>query len=87
MTTLVSLSLAGSVFIAVLLLLRPLYKNRLSKKWQYYVWLVVILRLMLPFSFDAFELNMTDGIVSEATGIIASVREKSHRLPKFCPLC
>ena len=45
-----SLSLSGSLLILLLLLLRPLFKNRLSKRWQYYIWLVVVARLMLPFA-------------------------------------
>ncbi len=45
-----SLSVSGSVLVLVLLLLKPLLKNRLSHTWQYYIWLIVILRLLLPFS-------------------------------------
>lgn len=43
-----SLSLSGTLLILPLLLLRPVYGNRLSKQWQYYIWLVVIVRLLLP---------------------------------------
>lgn len=45
-----SLSLSGSILILVLLFCKPLFKNRISKGWQYYVWLVVIARLVLPFT-------------------------------------
>lgn len=45
-----SLSLSGSLLILLLFLLRPLYKERLSKQWQYYIWLVVVARLLLPFA-------------------------------------
>ena len=45
-----SLSVSGSVLVLVLLLLKPFLKNRLSHTWQYYIWLIVILRLLLPFS-------------------------------------
>lgn len=47
---LLSLSFSGTFLTIVLLLLKPLYKNRLSQKWQYYIWLVVIARLLLPFT-------------------------------------
>ncbi len=50
MMTFLSLSLSGSVLIAVLAALRPLYRNRLSRRWQYYIWLAVVLRLLLPFA-------------------------------------
>ena len=44
MKLIVSLSLSGTALILLLLLFRPLYQKRLSKHWQYYIWLVVILR-------------------------------------------
>lgn len=47
---LLSLSFSGSLLVMVLLLLKPLIKNRLSRRCQYYIWLVVIARLLLPFS-------------------------------------
>ena len=45
-----SMSVSGSLLILILLLGRPLYQNRFSKSWQYYIWLVVIARLLLPFT-------------------------------------
>jgi len=43
-----SLSLSGSALILILFFCKPLYKERFSRQWQYYIWLVVIVRLMLP---------------------------------------
>lgn len=45
-----SLSLSGALLILVLLLCKPLFRNRISKRWQYYIWLVIIARLLLPFT-------------------------------------
>ncbi len=45
-----SLSVSGSLLILVLVLLKPLFATRLSKMWQYYIWLVVLVRLLLPFA-------------------------------------
>lgn len=45
-----SMSLSASLLIALLLVLRPLYRGRFSKMWQYYVWLIVLLRLIVPFT-------------------------------------
>lgn len=44
-----SLSLSGSLVIAVFVVLKPLLL-RLSKTWQYYAWLLVVLRLLIPLS-------------------------------------
>ena len=57
-----SLSLSGSLLILLLLLLRPLFKGRLSKRWQYYIWLVVVARLLLPF---APETNLMGALFQE----------------------
>lgn len=43
-----SLSLSGSILILILLLLRPLLRSQMSWRWQYYIWLLVIARLLLP---------------------------------------
>ena len=43
-----SLSLSGSLIAGLLFLLKPLFKDRLSKTWQYYILLIVILRLLVP---------------------------------------
>lgn len=48
--TVLSLSVSGTLLILLLLLFRPLFKERLSKRWQYYIWLIVIARLLLPFT-------------------------------------
>ncbi len=45
-----SLSISGTLLILLLFLLRPLFKERLSKRWQYYIWLVVVARLLCPFA-------------------------------------
>lgn len=52
-TQLFSLSLSGSLLVLLLLLLKKLYQNRLSKCWQYYILLAAALRFLLPFAPDA----------------------------------
>ncbi len=44
-----SMSFSGSLLILALLLGKPFLKNKISRQWQYYIWLVVVLRLLLPF--------------------------------------
>ncbi|MCL1823797.1 MAG: M56 family metallopeptidase, partial [Oscillospiraceae bacterium] len=45
-----SVSVSGGLAALVLLVFKPLYKNRLKKSWQYYIWLIVLLRMILPFT-------------------------------------
>ena len=48
--TAASLSLSGSLVILALLPLRLLLQGRVSRRWQYYVWLIAVFRLLLPLS-------------------------------------
>lgn len=55
--TLLSLALSGSVLILLLLLLLPLLRTRTSRRWQYYIWLAAVLRLLVPFAPEASLMN------------------------------
>lgn len=44
-----SMSFSGALLILALLWGKQFFKNKASRQWQYYIWLVVILRLLLPF--------------------------------------
>jgi beta-lactamase regulating signal transducer with metallopeptidase domain len=54
---LLSLSLSGSVLAVLIFAVKPLIKHKLSKSIQYYIWIVVLLRLTLPFSFETSIMN------------------------------
>ena len=44
-----SMSFSGGLVILALLLGKQFLKDKISRQWQYYIWLVVVLRLLLPF--------------------------------------
>ncbi len=44
-----SMSFSGGLLILALLLGKHFLKDKISRQWQYYIWLVVVLRLLLPF--------------------------------------
>ena len=44
-----SMSFSGGLLVLALLLAKGFLKDKVSRQWQYYIWLVVILRLLLPF--------------------------------------
>lgn len=50
--TVLFMSVSGSLFILILLLGKRFFKNTFSRQWQYYVWLIVVLRLLLPFGLE-----------------------------------
>jgi len=43
-------SMSTSIVIGVLLLLLPLINRSYSAKWSYIVWLIIAVRLLIPFS-------------------------------------
>jgi len=47
--TFLSMSFSGSLLILALLLGKRFLKDKISRQWQYYIWLVVVVRLLLPF--------------------------------------
>ena len=52
-----SLSLSGTLLIVLLFLLKPLFRDRIGKRWQYYIWMIVIVRLLVPFTLPASPVN------------------------------
>ncbi len=42
------LSVSGTLLALLLLVLKRLLQNKFSKKWHYYIWIIVILRLIIP---------------------------------------
>ncbi len=48
-----SLSLSGALAGTILLLIHPLTKKWFSRRWNYYIWLLLIARLVLPLHFGA----------------------------------
>lgn len=52
-----SLSLSGTLTGLLLLALRPVTGKLFSKKWNYYIWLIVAVRLILPVHFETNLVN------------------------------
>ena len=69
--TLLSLSVSGSLLTVALLCLKPLYRERFSKRWQYYIWLIVVLRFLLPFTPETALMNRM--FVSAETAVQSEV--------------
>lgn len=52
-----SLSLSGSILAVLIFAVKPFIKQKFSKSIQYYIWIIVLLRLILPFSFEDSIMN------------------------------
>ena len=54
---LLSLSVSGTILAGLLFALKPFLRQKLSKTVQYYIWIIVLVRLVLPFSFQGSVMN------------------------------
>lgn len=61
-----SMSCSGGLLILALLLGKRFWKDKISRQWQYYIWLVVIFRLLLPFGPEVSLLGRTYQAVEQA---------------------
>jgi beta-lactamase regulating signal transducer with metallopeptidase domain len=52
-----SLSLSGSILAVIIFAIKPAIKHKVSKAIQYYIWIVILLRLLIPFSFEGSAMN------------------------------
>ena len=64
--TFLSMSFSGGLLILILLLGKRFLEEKISRQWQYYIWLVVILRLLLPFGPKANLMGKTYQAVDQA---------------------
>lgn len=78
------LSLSGTVLILLLFFCKPLLRNVPNKRWQYYLWLIVIARLLIPFapklSFVPISIPAADMTVVQATEVIG------ENMPSIVPI-
>lgn len=78
-----SLSLSGSILAILLFAIKPLIKHRLSKSIQYYIWIVILLRLILPLSFE--DSIMNDVFYSNSPSMDISAQSESPRSTSIMP--
>lgn len=52
-----SLSFSAGILAVLIFAVKPLIRHKLSKSIQYYIWIIVLLRLVLPFSFETSFMN------------------------------
>ena len=81
--TVIEISLGTSVVIFLFLVTKPLLDKRYSAKWRYCVWLILALRLIIPFRFSFSQtpviLPVPEREIVYGTGNITGVCEKEKR--------
>lgn len=83
-----SMSASGSLLILFFLLGKRFLQDRLSRQWQYYIWLAVILRLLVPFGPETGLLSKTCQAANKTITRLAPVSERqtSVQTQKYGPV-
>lgn len=82
-----SMSVSGGLLILTLLLGKHFLKDKISRQWQYYIWLVVVFRLILPFGPEGNLLGKTYQAVDQTIAQVVPLpsqqpeRNTSEELP------
>lgn len=42
-------SVSGSIVVALIMLIRILFKNKLGSRWNYYIWFILVFKLVFPY--------------------------------------
>ena len=71
--TVLSMSLSGAVLISLVLLTGRVLKGKLGRQWQYYIWLIAVMRLLLPFGPKASLMGLAyqtaDRVITQRTQV------------------
>ncbi len=73
-----SMSFSGSLLILVLFCVKRFLKDKTSRQWQYYIWLIVILRLLLPFGAETNLMGKTYQAIDQAITQSAPLSEPQN---------
>lgn len=79
-----SLSLSGTIILLSLLVLRPLFGKYLSKAWQYYIWLIVLVRLLVPL---ALPISPVGNLFTKAAPSIQALQVPLITSPMLVGIC
>ena len=82
-----SMSFSGALLILALVCGERFLKHKISRQWQYYIWLIVILRLLLPFGPETNLMGKTYQAVDEAITLLYRKHKSQLMLREmFSPL-
>lgn len=76
-----SMSCSGGLLILALLLGKRFVKDKISRQWQYYIWLVVIFRLLLPFEPEVNLLGKVYQAIDQSIIQMAPLQQQPSPLP------
>ena len=78
--SILGISVSGGLIVIVLMLLTPLLNKRYATKWKYFIWIVLALRLLIPFTGVNGPFIM-DLLSQTKTMAISEQEEKNANMP------
>lgn len=78
-------SVSGAALTLLLILLKPLLKNRVPKAFSYYIWILALLRLALPFGYSVNLPELPQLLPSVGAPLDAEPAVPDGRLPELVP--
>ena len=79
MQTILQISISTAAVTGLLLLLVPVWQQRYSARWRKIIWLVIAIRLLVPFSLELPEAPVVmDVNLEEQAGFTIPVQEAAH---------
>ncbi len=70
--------ITSSIIILVIVVLRKLLKNRISKQLQYALWLIVAIKLFVPFDWIAASFSKRDSEIACDDSVIKRLGEQER---------
>ncbi len=84
MQTILQISISTAAVIGLLLLLVPVWQQRYSARWSKVIWLVIAIRLLVPFSLELPEAPIVmDVNLEEQTGFTVPVQETARTETRY----
>ena len=84
MQTILQISISTAAVTGLLLLLVPIWQQRYSARWRKVIWLVIAIRLLVPFSLELPEAPVVmDVNLEEQTGFTIPVQEAAHTQNRY----
>ncbi|MBD5485229.1 MAG: M56 family metallopeptidase [Lachnospiraceae bacterium] len=76
--TVLSTSLVTSIIIILLMILSPFINRRYAAKWKYWVWILLALRLMIPFNMSDMQ-NMLENLSRSLTDVVMPYESNTYK--------
>ena len=76
-----NLSLAGSVIVILIMMAKMIFKEKFSPRWHYWIWVILIVKLMMPIDIESSFSKMPNIDLKEEVSLSMTIDEILHGMP------